>query len=85
MVDATVRTFTKSTYEKKNCLFLIRDLDELFLSWYDNSKISIKDLRLKVITLLSLYCNVMTTGHRHWVNYSQGQVRETAKCYFSLD
>lgn len=74
----------KAPMKKKLFMFLIRDLDELFLSWHDNSKISIKDLRLKVITLRSLFCNVMTTGHRHWVNYSQGQVRETAKCYFSV-
>lgn len=75
----------KAHMKKKLFMFLIRDLDELFLSWHDNSKISIKDLRLKVITLRSLFCNVMTTGHRHWVNYSQGQVRETAKCYFFVD
>lgn len=51
MVDATVRAFTKSTYEKKIVyrVLLIRDLDELFLSW------QIKDLRLKAITFLSLF------------------------------
>lgn len=70
MVDVIVCIFIKSIYEKKNCLFFICDFDELFLFWYDNSKILIKDLWLKVIILCSFFCNVMIIGYCYWVNYS---------------
>lgn len=53
MVDALVRAFTKAPM-KKSCVLLIRNFNDLFLSWPDNSELSIKDLQLKAIPLLSL-------------------------------
>lgn len=53
MVDALVRAFTTAPM-KKSCVLPIHNFNDLFLSWSDNSELSIKDLRLKAITLLSL-------------------------------
>lgn len=54
LVDALVRAFTKAPM-KKSCVLPMRNLNDLFLSWPDNSELSMKDLRLKAIALLSIF------------------------------
>lgn len=53
MTHALVRAYTQAPM-KKSTVMPVKNFSHLFKSWNDNSKLCIKDLRLKAIALLSI-------------------------------